>query len=53
MASSGWRAYTYKIHAHGLAPVVVASVLDQPGVRIDKMIYRGGDWAIEGMMYVK
>jgi hypothetical protein len=48
-----WRAFTYKLNTRGLAPTTVAAVLEKPGVRIDKLSYRGGEWSIEGVMYVK
>jgi hypothetical protein len=31
----------------------IATVLNRPGVRIQKMLYRRGDWSIEGVMYAK
>ena len=51
--TSEWQAYAFKLNTHGLAPVSVATVLEKPGVRIDKLVYRGGEWSIEGVMYAK
>lgn len=48
-----WQTYAFKLNTHGLDPVTVAIVLEKPGVRIDKLGYRGGEWSIEGVMYVK
>lgn len=48
-----WHTYTFKLVPGALPPVTVASVLDKPGVRIDQLSYRGGQWSIEGVMYVK
>ncbi|SFV05762.1 type 4b pilus protein PilO2 [Pseudoduganella namucuonensis] len=48
-----WQTYAFKIDTVGLAPVTVAAVLERPGVRIDQLIFRGGRWSIEGVMYVK
>ena len=48
-----WQAYAFRLSTHGLAPVSVATVLEKPGVRIDKLVYRGGEWSIEGVMYAK
>jgi hypothetical protein len=48
-----WRTFAYKLNTRGLAPMTVAAALEKPGVRIDKLTYRGGEWSIEGMMYVK
>jgi hypothetical protein len=51
--SPEWQTYVFKLDTHGLAPVTVATVLEKPGVRIDKLVYREGAWSIEGVMYVK
>jgi hypothetical protein len=48
-----WRAVSFKIEAGGLPPLTVAAVLDKPGVRIDQLVFHGGHWSIEGVMYVK
>ncbi len=48
-----WQTFTFKIVSGTLPPLTVASVLDKPGVRIDQLSYRGGQWSIEGVMYVK
>jgi hypothetical protein len=48
-----WRAITFRIEAGGLSPPVLAAVLDKPGVRIEQLVFRGGRWSIEGVMYVK
>lgn len=48
-----WQTYAFRLDTHGLSPVTVAAVLEKPGVRIDKLVYRGGEWSIEGVMYVK
>jgi hypothetical protein len=41
------------LNTGGLAPIDVAAVLDRPGVRIDSLAYRHGEWSIEGAMYAK
>jgi hypothetical protein len=48
-----WQAYSYSVAAGGIAPAELAAVLNRDGVRIGKMIYRGGKWSIEGVMYAK
>ncbi|MBJ7311955.1 type 4b pilus protein PilO2 [Rugamonas sp. CCM 8940] len=48
-----WKAFTFTLAAAGLPPLEVAAMLSQPGVRIDKLIYRAGAWSIEGVMYAK
>lgn len=48
-----WQAYAFHVSTRGFPPVTVAAVLDKPGVRIDKLAYRDGEWSIEGVMYVK
>ncbi|WGG49430.1 type 4b pilus protein PilO2 [Rugamonas sp. DEMB1] len=48
-----WKIFSFVLNAGGLPPLEVAAMLSQPGVRIDKLIYRAGAWSIEGVMYAK
>lgn len=48
-----WQAYSFSCDCRALAPTAVAGLLDRPGVRIDRIAYRTGQWSIEGVMYVK
>jgi hypothetical protein len=48
-----WKAYSFSLQAGGVAPADIAAILDRPGVRIEKFIYRNGAWSIEGVMYAK
>ncbi len=48
-----WKIFSFALNAGGLPPLEVAAMLSQPGVRIDKLIYRAGAWSIEGVMYAK
>jgi hypothetical protein len=48
-----WQAYSFSCDSRALAPTAVAGLLDRPGVRIDRIAYRTGQWSIEGVMYVK
>jgi hypothetical protein len=48
-----WKTFSFALSAGGVPPIDIATALAQPGVRIDKLIYRGGAWSIEGVMYAK
>jgi hypothetical protein len=48
-----WKTFSFSLNAGGLPPVEVATILSQPGIRVDKLVYRGGAWSIEGVMYAK
>lgn len=46
-----WSTYKYVISSVGISPLEVAAILDRPGIRLDKMIYRGTTWSMEGSIY--
>lgn len=48
-----WTTYKYSLTSPHWSPLVVASWLSQPGVRLEKIAYRDSAWAIEGVIYVK
>jgi hypothetical protein len=48
-----WQTFTAKVNAAGVPPSEIATVLTQPGVRLDKLSYRSGEWLIEGVIYAK
>lgn len=48
-----WKTYSLVFDTAGISPEELATVLDRPGVRIDKIAYRNGAWSIEGVMYAK
>lgn len=48
-----WQTYSITLTTGGLSPLDVASLLDRPGVRLEKIAYKGGKWSIEGVMYAK
>ncbi|MEN3292539.1 MAG: hypothetical protein V7642_1792 [Burkholderiales bacterium] len=48
-----WKTYSFALEAGGVPPVDIATILSEPGVRVEKLIYRGGAWTIEGVMYAK
>ena len=49
----GWRAYRYQLGPITSSPLELATVLSQPGIRLEKLAYRGGVWSIEGVIYEK
>jgi hypothetical protein len=48
-----WRNYLFKLSASGLEPVEIAAMLERPGIRVDKVIYHGSQWTMEGTIYAK
>jgi hypothetical protein len=48
-----WQMFSFTVNTQGIEPMEIATVLNRPGVRIQKMLYRHGDWSIEGVMYAK
>lgn len=46
-----WRMWRLSANLGGLSPLSVASLLDEPGVRLDEVSYRDGTWSIEGVVY--
>lgn len=48
-----WKTFSFVLSTDGVPPSDVAAALARPGVRIDKLTYRGGAWSIEGVMYAK
>lgn len=48
-----WKTISFTLNAGGLPLKEVVAILDKPGVRIDKLMYRGEAWSIEGVMYAK
>jgi hypothetical protein len=48
-----WQTWRISAKLGDLSPTSVLRYLDQPGVRIDKVLYTSGEWSIEGVMYEK
>ncbi|MGZ3240127.1 MAG: type 4b pilus protein PilO2 [Burkholderiaceae bacterium] len=48
-----WQVFTFAFNTGGLPPTEVATILSQPGVRLNKLSYHSGDWSIEGVIYAK
>lgn len=46
-----WQTFSFSVNAGRVAPTTLATILEQPGMRIDKLTYRGGEWSVEGVMY--
>lgn len=48
-----WKTWAVSADLASLTPVTAAELLNQPGVRLDKISWRSGLWSIEGVMYAK
>lgn len=48
-----WRSYLFKLNAAGMEPQEIAGILNRPGVRVDKVLYQGSEWIMEGTIYAK
>jgi hypothetical protein len=48
-----WQTFSFSLSAGGVSPMELATVLSQPGIRIEKLINRNGAWSVEGAMYAK
>jgi hypothetical protein len=48
-----WKTYTFTLQTGGLPLAEIASVLSRPGVRVNTLTYRQGDWFLEGVAYAK
>ena len=48
-----WQVHAFALEARGLEPQQIATLLDQPGVRVERATYRGMGWLIEGVIYGK
>lgn len=48
-----WHTWTLDVNLGGLSPLRVAALLEQPGVRIGKLVYHGGEWSLQGEVYVR
>lgn len=52
-AAPEWQAFGFQLEAQGIAPQQLAAMLERPGVRIEKISYRGMAWLLEGVIYAK
>lgn len=48
-----WKAFAFSLQLNGVLPMDVARALTQPGVRMNAMTYRKGEWFVEGVAYAK
>ncbi|CAB3772183.1 type 4b pilus protein PilO2 [Paraburkholderia humisilvae] len=48
-----WQTWRLSANLGELAPGNVVKYLDEPGVRLDKVSYRSGQWTVEGVIYEK
>ena len=48
-----WESYSFTLNAGALPPTDIASILNEPGIRLKKLSYHNGDWSFEGVMYAK
>jgi hypothetical protein len=53
VAAEPWQAFNFALDAGGIEPQQIGALLDQPGVRVEKVTYRGMSWLIEGVIYAK
>ncbi|MEN3291431.1 MAG: hypothetical protein V7642_684 [Burkholderiales bacterium] len=53
MAAPYWRGLGISLKTRGISPDEIATALNRPGVRIAKLVYQGGEWSIEGVLYAK
>ncbi|WP_028100972.1 type 4b pilus protein PilO2 [Pseudoduganella violaceinigra] len=52
-AAPDWQAFGFQLEAQGVAPQQLAAMLERPGVRLEKITYRGMAWLLEGVIYAK
>ena len=48
-----WDTYSFQFNAGSMPPYELIPQFNQAGIRINKLSYRGGDWTVEGNVYVK
>jgi hypothetical protein len=48
-----WQTWTLDVSLGGVSPRRVAALLEQPGVRVERLAWRGGVWSIQGDLYVR
>ncbi len=46
-----WKSFSFSLNARGVEPELIAAILNRPGVRVDKLTYRGSEWLMEGTIY--
>lgn len=48
-----WKSWTLNADLAALTPVIVADLISEPGVRLERIKWRSGNWSIEGVVYAK
>lgn len=48
-----WKSFTFSLDARGVEPLEIATILNRPGIRVDKVTYRASEWSMEGTIYAK
>jgi hypothetical protein len=48
-----WQQFSFAINTGSMPPTEIATILSQPGIRLNKLSYRSGAWSIEGVIYAK
>ncbi|HEX6705199.1 MAG TPA: type 4b pilus protein PilO2 [Albitalea sp.] len=48
-----WQTFSFKVKTAGVPPAEVAQAVSLPGVRLNKLAYRGEEWIMEGVIYAK
>ncbi|HEX7982911.1 MAG TPA: type 4b pilus protein PilO2 [Duganella sp.] len=48
-----WKSFLFSLNARGVAPGDIATILNRPGIRVEKLVYRGAEWSMEGTIYAK
>jgi len=48
-----WKFLSFTVRSQGVEPLEIATILNRPGVRLDKIVYSGSDWLMEGTIYAK
>ncbi len=48
-----WKTFAVSANLASMTPVAAAELLAQPGVRLEKIIWRSGLWSIEGVIYAQ
>lgn len=48
-----WQTYSVVVGPTGFSPTVIATNLDVPGFRFDKIMFKEGEWTYEGFLYAR
>lgn len=53
MPKPDWQEFSFAINVGSMPPTEIAGIFSQPGIRLNKLFYRSGQWSIEGVIYAK